>query len=113
MASIRIDGNITTVPHRERRIALGTRRRVAEMTPEEMRRELLISDVTGLPNRRAFEEASGALAIAISDADGLKALNDAYGYAAGDALLQAHAQALRKAGLEAYHDKGDEFLCRR
>jgi hypothetical protein len=49
MASIRIDGNITTVPHRERRIALGTRRRVAEMTPEEMRRELLTSDVTGLP----------------------------------------------------------------
>ena len=41
----------------ERRVALGERRRVAEMSPEEMRRELLTSEVTGLPNRRAFREA--------------------------------------------------------
>jgi len=39
-------------------------------------------------------------------------LNDQYEYAAGDALLKAKAEALREAGLEAYHDKGDEFLYR-
>jgi GGDEF domain-containing protein len=96
----------------DRRIALGTRRRVAEMTPEEMQRELLTSEVTGLPNRRAFVEAGPAAAVAISDADGLKALNDTYGYGVGDALLRAKARALKEAGLAAYHDKGDEFLCR-
>jgi GGDEF domain-containing protein len=95
----------------ERRVALGKRRRVAEMSPKEMRQELLTSEVTGLPNRRAFDEAGAASAVAMSDVDGLKALND-FAYDAGNALLRAKADALRDAGLEAYHDKGDEFLCR-
>jgi GGDEF domain-containing protein len=95
----------------ERRVALEKRRHVAEMSPEEMRRELLTSEVTGLPNRRAFGEAGAALAVAMSDVDGLKALNK-YGYEVGNAVLKAKADALREAGLEAYHDKGDEFLCR-
>jgi GGDEF domain-containing protein len=98
-------------PGGERRVALIKRRRVAEMSPEEMGRELLTSEVTGLPNRRAFGEARAALAIAMSDVDGLKALNK-YGYNVGNAVLKAKADALREAGLEAYHDKGDEFLCR-
>jgi GGDEF domain-containing protein len=100
-----------TPPAGERRVALGKRRLVAEMSPEEMQRELLTSEVTGLPNRRAFDEAGVAFAVAMSDVDGLKALNK-YGYEAGNAVLKAKADALREAGLEAYHDKGDEFLCR-
>jgi GGDEF domain-containing protein len=95
----------------ERRVALEKRRRVAEMSPEEMRRELLTSEVTGLPNRRAFDEAGATPAVAMCDVDGLKALNK-YGYEAGNVVLKAKADALREAGLEAYHDKGDEFLCR-
>jgi GGDEF domain-containing protein len=47
----------------------------------------------------------------MSDVDGLKALNK-YGYEVGNAVLKAKADSLREAGLEAYHDKGDEFLCR-
>jgi hypothetical protein len=50
----------------ERRVAFERRRRVAEMSPEEMRRELLTSEVTGLPNRRAFDEAGQAFAVAMS-----------------------------------------------
>ena len=96
-------------PARERRVALKKRRHVAEMSPEEMRRELLTSEVTGLPNRRAFREAGAALAIAMSDVDGLKALNE-YGYEVGDAVLKAKADALREARLEAYHDKGRRVL---
>ena len=99
----------------ERRQDQARRARVAEMTPEAMRRELLTSEKTGLPNRRAYDEAQRArpaAAVAMSDADGLKALNDRFGYAAGDALLRAKAEALREAGIEAYHDKGDEFLYR-
>jgi GGDEF domain-containing protein len=99
-------------PNRERRVDLEKRQRTAEMSPEEMQRELLTSEVTGLPNRRAFDEAGAATAVAMSDVDGLKALNDKYGYDAGDALLKAKAVALRQARLEAYHDKGDEFWYR-
>jgi GGDEF domain-containing protein len=98
-------------PARERRVALEKRRRVAEMSPEELRRELLTSEVTRLPNRRAFDEAGSAVAVAMSDVDGLNALNK-YGYEVGNAVLKAKADVLREAGLEAYHDKGDEFLCR-
>lgn len=101
----------TNPPIRERRVALTKRRLVAQMSPEEMRRELLTSEVTGLPNRRAFDEAGAALAVAMSDVDGLKALNK-YGYEVGNAILKAKAEALRESGLEAYHDKGDEFLYR-
>jgi GGDEF domain-containing protein len=81
------------------------------MCPEEMQRELLTSEVTGLPNRRAFNEAGAAGAVAMSDVDGLKALNQ-FGYEVGNAVLMAKADALREVGLDAYHDKGDEFLCR-
>jgi GGDEF domain-containing protein len=95
----------------ERRVALEKRRRVGEMSREEMQRELLTSEVTGLPNRRAFDEAGVAEVIAMCDVDGLKALNE-HGYEIGNAVLRAMADALCEAGLEAYHDKGDEFLCR-
>jgi GGDEF domain-containing protein len=102
---------MVNLPNGERRVALGRRRRVAEMSPEEMQQELLTSEMTGLPNRRAFDEAGPAHAVAVSDVDGLKALNE-YGYETGNAVLKAKADSLREAGLEAYHDKGDEFLCR-
>jgi GGDEF domain-containing protein len=95
----------------DRRHDVEKRRRVAQMSLKEMRRALLTSEVTGLPNRRAFEEAEPSPVTALSDLDGLKALNR-YGYAVGDAILRAKANALREAGLDAYHDKGDEFLCR-
>jgi GGDEF domain-containing protein len=95
----------------ERRVALEKRLRVSEMSAEEMRRELLTSQVTGLRNRRAFDEARPAPAVGMCDMDGLKALNK-YGYEVGNAVLLANAGALRQVGLKAYHDKGDEFLCR-
>jgi len=81
------------------------------MSLEEMQQELLTSEVTGLPNRRAFDEAGASPTVAMCDIDGLKALNK-YGYEVGNAVLKAMADALREVGLEAYHDKGDEFLCR-
>jgi GGDEF domain-containing protein len=94
----------------ERRVVLEKRRRISEMSVEEMRRELLTSQMTGLPNRRAFDEAGSGPAVAMADMDGLKALNK-YGYEVGNAVLLAIGNTLRQVGLEAYHDKGDEFLC--
>src|SRR5438105_11778779 len=96
----------------ERRVDLSTRKRVAEMSPYEMRRALLVSDKTGLPNKRAFDEGDASPFVAMSDIDGLKMMNDTYGYATGDMLIRTFAEVLLTVGLDAYHDKGDEFLCK-
>jgi len=96
----------------ERRIDHTTRKRIAEMSPEEMRRALLTSEKTGLPNRRAFDEKEPSQFVAMLDVNGLKSLNDHYGYEAGDILIRRLADTLVGVGLDAYHDKGDEFFCR-
>src|SRR5215475_5165345 len=96
----------------DRRIDHVTRKRVSQMSPEEMRRVLLTSEKTGLPNRRAYDEKGTSPFIAMADVNGLKRLNDTYGYEAGDALICRFAQVLIFVGLDAYHEKGDEFLCR-
>jgi GGDEF domain-containing protein len=96
----------------ERRVDFATRKRVTEMSPDEMRRALLVSEKTGLPNRRAFDEGDASPFVAMSDIDGLKMMNDTYGYAAGDMLIRTFAEVLLTVGLDAYHDKGDEFLCK-
>ena len=58
--------------------------------------------------------SDGRLTMAFVDVDGLKAVNDAHGHAAGDQLLRDVAAALR-AGLRSYdlvvRYGGDEFLC--
>jgi GGDEF domain-containing protein len=41
----------------------------------------------------------------------LKALNDRFGYSAGDILIRRLAEVLISVEVDAYHDKGDEFLC--
>ena len=83
------------------------------MSADEMRRTLLTSDKTGLPNKRAFEEGDASPFVAMSDIDGLKTMNDTHGYAAGDTLIHTFAEVLLQVGLDAYHDKGDEFLMQR
>lgn len=97
----------------ERRADHTRRKRVSEMSPQEMRRALLVSEKTGLPNRRAFDEGNSSPWVAMCDVNGLKALNDGFGYSAGDILIRRLADVLVGVGLDAYHDKGDEFLCRR
>jgi GGDEF domain-containing protein len=96
----------------ERRVDLVTRKRVAEMSPEEMRVALLVSEKTGGPNRRAFDEGRISPFVAMSDVNGLKAMNEGFSYSAGDILIRRFAETLASVGLDAYHDKGDEFLCK-
>jgi len=86
-----------------------------KLDEDEQVRGHFISENTGLPNAKAFNVAENngkAGAYARSDADGLKLFNDTYGYAAGTELLKAKVEALKEAGLEAYHEKGDEFMYR-
>lgn len=75
--------------------------------------------LTGLGNRRAFEETlkqltqmEGPLALVILDLDGLKAFNDLHGHMQGDAFLRLVAEALQsqvKTGDAAFRIGGDEF----
>jgi N12 class adenine-specific DNA methylase/GGDEF domain-containing protein len=85
---------------------------VSQMTPEERAHVLLTDDKTGIGNERAFNEAqskSPSPFVAMSDVDGLGAINDRFGHDAGDAILRAKAEALQASGVEAYHLHGDEF----
>jgi diguanylate cyclase (GGDEF)-like protein len=82
-----------------------------------------VDPLTGLPNRRAFDddlarEASRVrrhgrvLSLAVLDVDGLKAQNDRYGHDAGDDHLRTVALVLRSALRNedvAYRIGGDEF----
>jgi diguanylate cyclase (GGDEF)-like protein len=82
-------------------------RRLIETTREDS----VTDKLTGLPNRRALERdlarafAAGAPhTLAFFDLDGFKEYNDAFGHAAGDALLQRLAPQLG-----GYRLGGDEF----
>jgi diguanylate cyclase (GGDEF)-like protein len=70
----------------------------------------------GIPNRSAFLERIGAPpaggVFAMVDLDGLKAINDRFGHAAGDAALEMTARVLRdRSGPHGivYRIGGDEF----
>jgi diguanylate cyclase (GGDEF)-like protein len=80
--------------------------------------------LTGLANRRAVEERLASewdratrydrpLAVLMGDVDDLKAVNDKYGHALGDAVLQQAAKVLRvnlRSGDLAGRIGGDEFV---
>ena len=107
----------------ERRKDLARRKRVDQMTEAEMRRELLTDTLTGLGNRRAYDEALADqpdATHAYMDVDALKWVNDNMGHTSGDELLKAMGEAVKEAlslqeavdGPRAtgYHLSGDEFV---
>jgi diguanylate cyclase (GGDEF)-like protein len=78
--------------------------------------------LTGLPNRRAYEERlrhgvararrhRQPLALCLFDLDGFKGVNDGLGHPAGDQVLRAVADAIRttREGDEGFRVGGDEF----
>jgi diguanylate cyclase (GGDEF)-like protein len=77
---------------------------------DELRRIATVDVLTGVANRRRFDEmlerewrrarrAGDALSLLMIDVDHFKAYNDRYGHPAGDACLHAVAQALRRASV--------------
>ena len=103
------------------------RARRAERTAQaEKARATMVADtdpLTGLANRRAFlrelgvragaaGRRGGAFALAMIDLDGFKPINDTFGHAAGDAVLQhvgARLAAAAGAGALVARTGGDEF----
>lgn len=101
---------------------LTAERQQAQRLSEENARLAHTDPLTGLPNRRYFfGELDAALAraddatrfcVGVIDLDGFKAVNDTYGHATGDRLLQAIAERLRtscSADVVVARLGGDEF----
>jgi GGDEF domain-containing protein len=78
----------------------------------DVHRALLVSDKTGLPNRRAFEHGIASPFVALSNVQDFEMLNVRMGHSAGDELLRRFAGMLAEVGLDVYHEQGDEFLCK-
>lgn len=93
----------------ERRQDQATRKKVSEMSDAEKTEALLTDDLTGLKNRRAYEESDKKPFQVSIDIDSLKFINDNYGHPVGDELLRAFGQAAATATSESYHISGDEF----
>lgn len=90
---------------------------------ERLAHEALTDPLTGVANRRAFEDAlrrhharalraNQPYGIVMADINDMKALNDQFGHAAGDAALRAVGEALKgatRAGDFVARIGGDEF----
>ncbi|MCU1373171.1 MAG: putative diguanylate cyclase/phosphodiesterase with sensor, partial [Actinomycetia bacterium] len=86
---------------------------------EELAHQAFHDELTGLPNRARFRErvdlaltVGGEVAVLFVDLDGFKAVNDALGHSAGDALLATFARRLRSVVAERHvvaRLGGDEF----
>lgn len=86
----------------------------------EVRMQALTDGLTGLPNRRALDEALAdalaqpqAFSVLMIDLDFFKAINDRFGHHIGDEVLAGFAKQLR-AGLraqdQAFRYGGEEFI---
>jgi len=71
---------------------------------DRIQRQAAVDSLTGLPNRRSFEDAVHKLSVKgtsygvlLADLDRFKAVNDTYGHAAGDRALQLFSDVLRSA----------------
>ena len=74
---------------------------------EEVKNTARIDQLTGLPNRRHFDDElkrtldqtdriGGSCALVLADVDHFKGVNDTYGHEAGDQVLRAIAQVMRE-----------------
>lgn len=91
---------------------------------ERAKRDAEIDFLTGLPNRRAFEQllecqyrdaqaAMEPLSVAFCDIDNFKAINDAHGHEAGDRVLKLIADTLSQISDDQCHvarHGGEEFV---
>lgn len=95
-----------------------------EVERQHLRKSILIDEMTGLYNRRAYDRhfpgiteasrlAARPLAMAVLDIDDFKQINDLHGHAVGDRVLLALANVLKEGGPEGsytFRIGGEEFV---
>jgi predicted protein tyrosine phosphatase len=98
----------------EAKAAISVHRSVQPATEivERVTPDLLISAVTGLPNRQAFGDGKASPFSAIVEVDLMQVFNNAYGQIASDTLLRRLGKILAGAGLDTYHFQEHEFQCK-
>ena len=101
------------------------KRRVAEITREKEKRQKAEANsykdpLTGLPNRRAFDEqieravahanrTGTSMVLLAMDVDHFKAVNDSYGHPAGDEVIKTMAHLPARIDEPVYRVGGEEF----
>lgn len=99
---------------KEARATIASHRAVqpAEQMTDSTRPAVLISALTGLPNRQSYDRTEPSPFIAVAEIDLMKAFCDAFGHIAGDMLLKRLAKILVTLKLDVYHSDRNEFLCK-
>jgi GGDEF domain-containing protein len=113
LAAFMVESGISTSLD-EAKAAISARRPIHPATQivEQVKPASLVSAVTGLPNRHAFDQGHAPPFVAIADIDLMVTFNESYGAIAADALIRRLGKILLSVGLAAYHQQGNEFLCK-
>jgi diguanylate cyclase (GGDEF)-like protein len=89
-------------------------KRTDEMNIDELRFAITHDEMTGIKNRRAYNEDTSKPFKLVLDVEGLKFMNDTYGHGVGDQVIQAAARSIKEAAGEdnVYRgsSRGDEFI---
>ena len=98
----------------DRRVDAQLREKVVDMTPEEQYQAIYVDRMTGLHNRRAFEDLPWRHHLASIDVDSLKWVNDTMSPDTGDQMLSEVGKAIDEAigdssVVDGYHISGDEY----
>lgn len=118
------DHKIRAERMRQRVVQLEHETQSLRRTMEDERQLALVDQLTGIPNRQAFEERmrnefkrwkrfATPLALLVWDVDNFKSINDSYGHKAGDKVIRTVAQVLHKRVREtdfAARYGGEEFV---
>ena len=112
-----VPSGLTGHPRLSRVLRLELELQEAKKRLDDMTRLAYLDEMSGLANRRAFDDElrrtidratryAMPAAVAIFDIDRFKAINDLYGHRAGDAVIVAVAQCLRT------HVRASDFIAR-
>lgn len=101
----------------DRRKDEALRKKVADMSKAEQAEALLTSEVTGTPNKRAFQEYvqdNPNDDVMYGDIDDFKPYNEKYTHQGADQVLKhigkIKMEVAKELGVNAFHRSGDEFL---